>query len=549
MILLTATALVLLMGAAPASAAEKRPPDIVVILADDMGFSDLKCYGSEIRTPNLDRLAAGGLRFSQFYNTARCCPTRAALLTGLYSHQAGVGHMVQDRGEALPGYRGRLNDRCVTIAEVLRNSPAGYRTMMTGKWHVGEQRPQWPVDRGFDRYFGLVSGGSNYWKLDAGRIMALDDRRITPEETDSAADFYFTDAFTDYALKFVDEHAKDGGNRDKPFFLYLAYTAPHWPLHARPEEVDRYRGKYMTGWDELRARRHAKQVEMGLVKAEWEVTPLPPNVRAWDALTDGQKAERDLRMAVYAAQIDRMDQNVGRVLKKLEDLGRLDNTLILFLADNGGCAEIIDQSAVPGTPPGPADSFLSYGVGWANVSNTPFRLYKHHVHEGGIATPLIAHWPAGMTGIKRGSITHQYGHVIDLMATCLDVAGAKYPETFKGRTIEKLQGASLLPILTGGRRDAERPIFWEHEGHRAVRVGKWKLVARNGRPWELYDLDADRTEMHDLAAMEPERVKEMEGLHDEWARRCNVEPWEKVQQALQPQNAQRPGAQNRQRGQ
>jgi arylsulfatase len=533
LVVVVAAVLMLVARVDGARAADARAPDIVVILADDMGFSDLGCYGSEIRTPNIDRLAAQGLRFTQFYNTARCCPTRAALLTGLYSHQAGVGHMVQDR--KLPGYTGRLNDRCVTIAEALRAAPAGYRTMMTGKWHVGESRPHWPVDRGFDRYFGLVSGGSNYWKLDAGRIMALDDKPITPAQTDNAADFYFTDAFTDYAIKFLNEHATDAQSKDKPFFLYLAYTAPHWPLHARPQDVERYKGKYMIGWDELREQRRAKMIEMGIVKADWPMTPRDPGVRAWDVLTDEQKRQRDLRMAVYAAQIDRMDQGVGRVIETLQRLGRLDNTLVLFMSDNGGCAEIIDQSAVKGSPPGPPESFLSYGVGWANASNTPFRLYKHHVHEGGIATPLIAHWPVGMKGTKPGSLTDQPGHVIDVMATCLDVAGATYPATFQGRAIVPLAGVSLLPVLQGGRRDAQRPIFWEHEGHRAVRKGKWKLVARHNRPWELYDLDADRTEMHNLAAAELQKVKELSALYEDWAKRSNVEPWEKVQENARAQ--------------
>jgi arylsulfatase A-like enzyme len=545
---LLASVVLQLLAVVPSRAADAivpaRPPDIVVILADDMGISDLGCYGSEISTPHLDRLAAGGLRFTQFYNTARCCPTRASLLTGLYPHQAGVGHMVEDRGPQFPGYRGRLNDNCATVAELLRASPAGYRTYMAGKWHVGEKRPGWPVDRGFDRFFGLVSGGSNYWTLDAGRTMALDDKAITPAETDpaTARDFFMTDAFTDYAVKFVDEHASDGTHKDKPFFLYLAYTAPHWPLHARPQDVERYRGKYLAGWDDLRDRRHRRMIETGLVKPEWPLTPRPQNVRAWERLSDAEKADRDLRMAVYSAQVDAMDRAIGRVVRRLEELGRLDNTLVLFLADNGGCAEVIDRSATPGAPPGPADSFLSYGVGWANASNTPFRLYKHHVHEGGIATPLIAHWPAGMKGAEAGGVTHEVGHVIDVPATCLDVAGAAYPETFEGRALTPIEGRSLLPVLRGGVRAADRPLFWEHEGHRAVRVGKWKLVARHNRPWELYDLDADRTEMRDLAASETGKVKELSTLYDEWAKRSNVEPWEKVRPPQPPNGARPPNA-------
>jgi len=488
-----------------ASAPQAGPsrPNIVVIMADDMGFSDLGCYGSEIETPHLDRLAAGGLRFTQFYNTARCCPTRASLLTGLYPHQAGVGHMVNDRGR--PGYRGFLNDRCVTIAEALR--PAGYRTLMSGKWHVGEKRPHWPRDRGFDRYFGLISGGSNFFRLDPGRQMALDDEPWTPP----ALGFYMTDAFTDRALEFVDEAAKLG----TPWFLYLAYTAPHWPLHAPPEDIAKYRGKYRDGWDALRERRHRKMVEMGIVDAKWRLTPRDPKAPAWDSVQD--KDERDLRMAVYAAQIDRMDRNIGRLLSRLKETGAEENTLVLFLADNGGCAEEIHRGK-KGAEIGTADSFESYGLPWANASNTPFRLYKHWVHEGGIATPLIARWPAAIKA--AGTITHEPGHLIDLMATCLEVSGASYPK-------DKIpvEGKSLVPVFRTGKREGHEALFWEHEGNRAVRVGKWKLVSRHKGPWELFDLEADRTESEDLAAKEPARVKELAARYDAWAARCTVDPW------------------------
>lgn len=348
-----------------ASAAAARRPNIILIMADDMGFSDLGCYGSEISTPNLDGLAARGVRFTQFYNTARCCPTRAALLTGLYNHQAGIGHMVNDRG--FPAYQGYLNDRCVTIAEALR--PAGYRTMMSGKWHVGEDRPHWPIDRGFERCFSLISGATNYFRLEKGRQMALDDQPYTPP----AEGFYITDAIADHAVKYIGEY----GRRPEPFFLYLAFTAPHWPLHALPEEIARYRGRYMKGWDALRKERHARQIQMGIVDKRWPLTPRDPAAPAWEDVSD--KEMRDLKMAVYAAQIDRMDQGVGRVLAKLREVGAEENTLVMFLADNGGCAEEVDRGK-PGVPPGGADSFMSYGLPWANASNTPFRLYKHWVH-------------------------------------------------------------------------------------------------------------------------------------------------------------------------
>jgi len=511
---LTTTWAALLLPAGLCFAAETAGrPNIVLIMADDMGFSDLGCYGSEIQTPNLDRLAAGGMRFTQFYNTGRCCPTRAALLTGLYPHQAGVGHMVGDYG--VPGYRGFLSDRCVTIAEVLR--PAGYTTLMVGKWHVGEDRPHWPYDRGFDKYFGLVSGGSNYWRLDPTRKMARDDALFTPTEP-----FYLTDLFTDHAVRFLDGHGRSG----KPFFMYVAYTAPHWPLHAHPEDIARYQGKYMIGWDELRRRRHRRMIDLGLIDARWAITPRDATAKAWDDVEN--KADCDLRMAVYAAQIDRMDQNIGRILSKLRELNLEQNTLVLFLSDNGGCAEVIDRGK-KGVPPGPADSFLSYGLPWANASNTPFRRYKHWVHEGGIATPLIAYWPGR---IKPAQITHQPGHVIDLMATCVDVAGVTYPQTHRGQPIIPLEGRSLVPIFRGEVRKGHDAIFWEHEGNRAVRQGKWKLVSMHpGRgpnepgKWELYDLEADRTELNDLAEKHPDKVRELSAMYDAWARRAGVEPW------------------------
>jgi len=489
-----------LIAAAPQ--AEPRKPNIVIMMADDMGFSDLGCYGSEIATPNIDRLASSGLRFTQFYNTARCCPTRASLLTGLYPHQAGIGHMVENKGR--PGYQGFLNDRCVTIAEALR--PSGYRTMMCGKWHVGEKKPHWPCDRGFDRYFGLISGGSNYFRLDPGRQMALDHEPWTPP----AQGFYMTDAFADHAVKFVDEAAKVG----KPWFLYLAFTSPHWPLHALPEDIAKYRGKYKGGWDALREKRHKRMIELGIVEAKWPLTARDPKAPAWESVKD--QDERDLRMAVYAAQIDRMDQNVGRLLAKLKETGAEENTLVLFLADNGGCAEEIHRGKKDAEI-GTAETFESYGLPWANASNTPFRLYKHWVHEGGISTPLIARWPAV---IKTPGITREPGHLIDLMATCVDVGGAEYP---KDKT--PLEGKSLAPIFRTGRRDGHEAIYWEHEGNRAVRMARWKLVARHKDEWELYDLEADRTEMNDLASKEPQRVKMMVAKYDAWAARAHVDPW------------------------
>jgi arylsulfatase A-like enzyme len=511
--------------AAPLAGAARRP-NIVIMLADDMGFSDLGCYGSEIATPNLDRLAKGGLRFTQFYNTARCCPTRASLLTGLYPHQAGVGHMVEDYN--VPGYRGDLNKQCVTIAEAMR--PAGYHTLMSGKWHVTPAQPQskhnWPLQRGFEKYFGIIHGAASYYNP---VTLTRDNEPVQADKRD----FYFTDAIANNAVDYIKEYAA----RPEPFFLYTAFTSPHWPLHALPEDIEKYKDRYKGGWDKLRAERHRRMIEMGVVSGKSPLTPRDSRVPAWEDAPDKEWQTR--RMAVYAAQIDRLDQNVGRIMSALRAAGAEDNTLVLFLADNGGCAEELSPTMktlplhIPkqtrdGRPvhpgndpklmPGPEDTYQSYGIGWANASNTPFRLYKHWVHEGGISTPLIAHWPAVIT--RRGGFTNQPGHLVDLMATCVDVGGAHYP----GAPITPMEGASLKPVFEGKQR-AGHDIYWEHEGNRAVRRGKWKLVSRYPDQWELYDLEADRTEMHNLAGAEPARVKDMVAMYDAWAKRCNVVPW------------------------
>lgn len=490
-------------------AAPRRRPNVVVILADDMGFSDIGCYGSEIATPNLDALAGSGLRFTHFRNTARCCPSRSSLLTGLYAHQAGVGLMVDDRGR--PSYQGYLNDRCATIAEVLR--PAGYRTLMSGKWHVGEHRPHWPTDRGFDRYFGLISGACNYFRLDPERQMALDDKPWTPP----ADGFYMTDAIAEHATRMLGE----AGGGPQPFFLYLAFTAPHYPLHARPEDIAKYEGRYMKGWDALRLERHRRMIDMGIVDARWPLTPRDKEAPAWDTLSETDKKAWDRRMAVYAAQIDRLDWNIGRVLAKLREIGAEDDTIVMFLSDNGGCAEIVDRGK-PGVAPGLADSFMSYGIPWANASNTPFRLYKRWVHEGGIATPFVVRWPAGVKG--RNAVTHQTAHLIDIMATCVEVTGAKYP----GAPIQPMEGKSLLPVFQGGSI-GDRILFWEHMGNRAALEGRWKLVSHYPNDWELYDLEADRTEMNDLAARMPEKAARLREYYGRWAGRCGVAPWDEIQ--------------------
>ena len=549
------------LAARRAGEREATRPNIVVIMSDDMGYSDIGCYGGEINTPTLDALAAGGLRFTHFYNTARCCPTRASLLTGLYPHQAGVGHMMDDRGQ--DGYRGDLNRNCVTIAEVLKI--AGYSTYASGKWHVTkmlepkgpEDRYNWPLQRGFDRYYGTIRGAGSFWDPST---LVRDNTLITPPADPGYQPdepYYYTDAISDNAARFVREH-----NASKPFFMYVAYTAAHWPMHARERDIARYRGKYDRGYEPVREARLKRMKKLGVVKPDAELSPAPAS---WSEIED--KKWEAACMEVYAAMIDSMDQGIGRIVGALKDKGMFDNTLILFLQDNGGCAEsggrgpkphpraekpILEPLApdaqhyfgsVPtqtrdGWPvrrgrvmPGPADTYIGYGENWANVSNTPFREYKHYVHEGGISTPLVAHWPAGIKA--KNELRHQPGHLIDLMATCVEVSGASYPSRHKGYEIKPMEGKSLLGAFANKPIDREI-IYWEHEGNRAVRVGKWKIVAK-GRAgqdkvkWELYDIEADRSELHNLATQQPERLKKMVDIWLDYARRANVLPWPVVE--------------------
>ena len=521
------------MQAAPA-----KRPNIIVMMADDMGISDLGCYGSEIATPNLDRLAKNGMRFTQFYNNARCCPTRATLMTGLYPHQAGIGHMMEDY--QAPGYRGDLNKECVTIPEVMRT--AGYRTAMCGKWHVTPYKPDdkhnWPLQRGFEKYYGIINGAASYYQP-ASLI-----RDNTPIQSEGD-DYYLTDAIAKNASGFIEEFSK--GN--DPFFLYVAFTSPHWPLHAMQSDIDKYKDRYNKGWDALRAERHKRMIEMGIVDKRWPLTPRDDSAPRWEDAQNKEWYAR--RMEVYAAQIDRMDQNVGRILDTLKKTGQENDTLILFLADNGGCAEELATTQVaayipkttragvelrrgnrPELMPGPEDTFQSYGLPWANASNTPYRLYKHWVHEGGISSPLIAHWPNGIA--KKGTITHQMSHLMDVMATSVDAGKATYPVTYQGNSIKPLEGKSLLPVFAGKHRAGYQSLFWEHEGNRAVRQGKWKLVARNSREWELFDVEADRTEMANLSMKHPDRVKSMSAAYDAWTKRANVMPFDEVRKGRRP---------------
>jgi len=508
------TAVTLWLPPVPAVAATPPKPNIVVILVDDMGFSDIGCYGSEIPTPNLDKLAANGLRFTQFYNTGRCCPTRASILTGLYPHQAGVGHMGEDSG--VPGYRGRLNDRCVTIAEVLRG--AGYFTAMSGKWHVGQSYGVVPWERGFDRSLNSPAGGYYYPERKQGRIF-LNGQALADDAPELPKNWYSTDLWTDFGIKFID----DARAAQKPFFLYLAYNAPHFPLQAPPDEIAKFRGKYMIGWDKLREQRHARQKELGVVDKAWALSPRPDQVETWDKLSDADKDRFDQIMAIYAACVAHIDTAVGRLVAALKQRGVLDNTLILFLSDNGGNAESGPKGRLEGDNPGAAGSTVFCGQSWATLENTPFRRYKHFNHEGGIATPLVVHWPAGFAA--KGELRKQPGHLVDIMTTCVEVGGAKYPAEFQGRPILPMEGRSLVPAFRDKpiQRDA---LFWEHEGNAAVRVGDWKLV-RLGRTgaWELYDLKADRTELHDLAAAQPKRAEQLAAAWEAWAERTNVKPY------------------------
>lgn len=489
------------------------PPNIVVILVDDMGFSDLGCYGSEIPTPNLDALAKNGLRFTQFYNTGRCCPTRASLLTGLYPHQAGVGHMMENKG--LPGYEGRLNGRCATIAESLK--PAGYFTAMTGKWHVGQEQGVTPGNRGFDRSLNAAAGG--FYQPGATRAkLFLDGQPIANEDPRLPPAWYSTDLWTSYGLKFIDEARA----AKKPFFLYLAHNAPHFPLQAPADEIAKFRGKYLAGWGPLRNQRHARQVEMGLVDPAWPLAPRPEAIKAWTSLTDAEKVRFDHLMAVYAATVARMDKAIGDLVAGLKERGELDNTLILFLSDNGGNAEAGPGGRTDGDPTKPNSDWFC-GESWAFLQNTPFRRYKHFNHEGGIATPLIAHWPAGIKA--RAELRAQPGHLVDILPTCLEVAGATPLKERVGTAVLPPEGRSLVPAFANQPLQREA-LYWEHEGNAAIRVGDLKLVraGRNGA-WELYDLKKDRTEQQDLAGAQPDKVKELAAQWEAWAVRANVKPY------------------------
>jgi len=527
-------------------------PNIILIMSDDMGYSDIGCYGGEINTPNLDSLASNGLRFTQFYNTARCCPTRASLLTGLYPHQAGIGHMTSDYG--LPQYQGFLNKECLTIAEALK--PAGYRTYMSGKWHVtpkvkaDDPKDNWPRQRGFDKFFGTIHGAGSFFDPNS---LTRDNTQITPENDPGYqpnGTWYYTDAISDNTVQYIDSHFKE--HPDKPFFHYVAYTAAHWPMHALPKDIAKYEGKYDAGYAPVYEARLKKMKSLGLIDPNWQI---PGPIGDWSKVE--KKEWESACMEVYAAMVDNMDQGIGRIVESLKKNGQLDNTLILFFQDNGGCAEgfgrgtlvgPLERPAAPtlkpmgkdelqtnmvppqsrdgfplrrgdGVMPGPAETEIGYGEKWANVSNTPFREYKHWVHEGGISTPLIAHWPKGIA--QKNTWAKDPTHLIDLMATCLDLGQAPYPA-------DKIpfEGISLTPAFKGEALQRGKPIYFEHEGNRAVRDGDWKLVSKGVQsPWELYNIPADRTEMNNLAEKHPDRVETMVAQYQKWAKERGVVPF------------------------
>jgi arylsulfatase len=542
-----------------ANAADK--PNIIYIMSDDMGYSDIGCYGSEIQTPNLNALANAGIRFTQFYNTGRCCPTRASLLTGLYPHQAGIGHMMNDRGH--DGYRGELNRQSVTIPEVLKS--AGYRSYLSGKWHVTQaikpkadaDKHNWPLQRGFDRFYGTIHGAGSFFDpntltRDNTFISPFADPEYQPKQM-ANGEYYYTDAIADHAVRFIREHHFESD--DQPFFMYVSFTAAHWPMHALEKDIKKYKGKYDAGYDAIRDTRYKRMIELGLIDRG--------NTQNWpidDGWKEDEHWEWDKRnMEVYAAMVDNMDQGIGRIVESLKATGQFENTLICFFQDNGGCAENYgrggtgrERAASPdrkvlaadylqpdmtpkqtrdgyamrtgkGAMAGPADTAIGYGRGWATVSNTPFREYKHYTHEGGISTPLIVHWPDQIK--QGGQLETTPGHLIDLMATAVDVAAAEYPKEFHdGQPIKPMEGTSLAPLFHN-QPIAREALYWEHEGNRAIRVGKYKLVAKGAKGgWELYDINVDRSEQNDLSVKQPFQTKKLSEMWQRYAERANVLP-------------------------
>lgn len=493
----------------------QQKPNIILILADDMGFSDISCFGGEIPTPNLDKLAQNGIRINQFYNAARCCPSRASLLTGLYSQQAGVGFMLEPR-ENNPAYQGYLNKSSVTLGEAMQE--AGYFTIMAGKWHVGHKPGQGPADRGFMRSLSAATGGFYYNDGPKSKLYINGDSTANDR---LPADWYATDLWTDYSLKSIDEAAQS----KKPFMLYLAEVAPHFPLQAPEEEIAKFRGKYMKGWEALREDRYARQLKMGLIDKSWKLPPSNPLIPKWDTLSDASKKQYDDMMAIYAATISRLDKAVGDLVDGLKKRNLFDNTVIIFISDNGGNAEPGVQGSYKGEHPGGPGSSVNIGQCWAELTNTPFWLYKHHTSEGGIASPFIMSWPAGISKSLNGKILNEVAHVSDIMPTFLELAKGKYPAVYDGNKIQPVEGISIVPIASGKKVQRTKPIYFEHEGNRAMRKGKWKIVSNLNEPWQLYDMEKDRTELHDLSAAQPALLNEMIAEYEVWYKRVGAQPY------------------------
>lgn len=538
--------LILCIGLLPLSA-ERPRPNVLLVLVDDLGYSDLGCFGGEIDTPRIDALAAEGLRYTSFYNSARCCPSRASLISGLYPHQTGIGSFVRKNKKPPEGvgsaYQGYLNERCVTIAEVLKR--AGYSTWMSGKWHMGSDPG--PIERGFDQFFGYTMAHSyNQWDEDFYERLPAE---TTPELDYEDGAFYATDAFTDYAMEFIRQAREEKG---KPWFVYLAHSSPHFPVQAPVESTDAYMERYRRGWDALRTERLDRMKSMGLIA---EDTVLPARARvpvdrddiangysgqqnpAWDSLPGDRREDLARRMAIFAASVEHVDRGLGRIVDDLKANGELENTLILFTSDNGACYEWgpfgFDGRSRTGQTTlhkgealwtmGLADSHHSYGSAWANLGNTPLSMYKHFCHEGGIASPLIVHWPEGVKA--KGEIRDDPSHVMDLMPTILEATGASYPKRYNGSDIQPLEGVSLIGNFAGESL-AERSIGFEHQFARAWRKGDWKIAWGKRMPdepaWELYDLSKDRTEQNDLAKAHPERVRALAAEWMSWAERIGV---------------------------